>query len=195
MAYVSPQWVRETLCEDLADLARKAGKMPDSRRIEKIVDEDLRVFQAEERRKGTQNQKHVMPSSINVAPATTRDGLDKIDPAADLADRHGFLLKRGLAPTMDERAPGRCLCGVCKVCKLSDRIATLVQIRPGTKPAQRDFMFRKYAEDVLYHWWHWRKFTGPYAQLEAKDTNRAFWRAMENIADRSTAELGNWWVK
>jgi len=194
MATVSPQWVRETLCEDLANLARSHGDMPKTRVIEKIVDEDLRIFQQEERRKGTDHIKHEMP--VNVGPkATTADGLDKADPAGDLADRFGFMLKRGTAPQFDPRAPDRCLCGQCRVCKLSDRVATLCQLRPGTKPADRDFLFKVYAEDIIYHWWHWRRFSGPYAQLTAQDTNRAFWRAMENIADKTTGILGNWWVK
>ena len=196
MSEVNPQWVRETLCEDRAELYRDSGMMPDTREIESTVDADIRLFQAQERinrDKGIAPPKRVEP--IAQPKTVTRDGLDKTDPAGDLAERLNWKLKRGDELRTPTGQRQRCLCGACKVCKLAIRLSVLTQLRPGYRPKQKDFFFPQYANDIVWHYVAHKRLKGPYAGLSMQDAGRAFSRAMEDICDRSTKELGNWWVK
>jgi hypothetical protein len=179
----SPQWVRETLCEDVAIAQRNRGQVPDTRAIESQVAEDIRTWAAHER-------------EAKRAPRKKAPKLDKKNPAESLARDLGYeLIKKPVGSPVPKRK--RCMCNhaSCKSCKLWSRIRTLLQLRPGYQARQMDFMFPAYAREIVQASRDCERRQRKFAGLNATDANRALLRAMQDIADRSTAVLGNWWVK
>lgn len=206
----SPQWVRETLVEDLADIDRGRGRLPDSRALESIVDEELRQYEALKR--------EAKPKSRIKRPPEA--GLDKQDPAKDLAERKGWQLRRDYEPPKPQtvaHSPNRCACGGgrCKYCKMWVRISTLLQMHPDYRRRVKQkleaglregrpkaaslswdlFLFPRFAQMIMEaHSTRQRKL-GEYEGKGPKECDRILRRKLEDIADKSTSVLGPWWVK
>lgn len=192
----SPQWVRETLCEDLADVDRKRGRLPDSAAIERAVSGDIQAFQAQEREAKPQRR----PG--NSKGKLTRDGLDKARPAQDLAAKLGYeLYKR--KPKRERPRQLTCICngGRCKRCRLFIRINELVGLRPHTighkQTRKLDYKYPRFAPLIIEETTLCNMGLRQYQGITAQQRNRMLLRAMESFADQSNGipGLGAWWIK
>ncbi len=182
----SPQWVRTTLCEDLAIQERNQGRIPDGRAIEQHVDAEIEIFQKAERKKEESHTHHY--------PAKKQPKLNKDDPAADLAKQLGYKLIR--QPASKPKQSLACTCGVCKVCAMMVRVRTLVATKPGTKGRAFDFIFPRFGTAIMNEFSDMPRGRGRYKGLSVANTHKAYFRALEDICDRSNSAigLGGWWV-
>jgi len=204
MTQAKPTWVRETLCEDLADIDRAAGRVPDTRAIERIVDNDLATYEA-------QLREQKAPTKYDTdGTLKTAEGYDYNDPAPDMARAAGASFYRADGEATERKvrqAPtfsgNFCACnaaGTCKQCKLIARI-TLCLSHRGGRPrdtVERDgveFTAPALAKDVLRQYWAHKMGALQYRGKGSVDRDRIYARALEDIADRSTAVFGPWWVK
>jgi hypothetical protein len=74
------------------------------------------------------------------------------------------------------------------------RVRELVQFRSDSNPRgcvdERDFEHPRYAREVIQEWTAWQSRTGRYHGLSELDRARLFWRALEDVCDRSSAIPG-----
>lgn len=214
---VSPQWVRETLCEDLAEMDRSAGRIPDTRTIEQVVDGDIRSFEGQERDKKKVDNKARKAAEMaakeeerralaaeNRAMGLTNDGLDKNDPAGDLAKKMGYkLIRVPVAPQPKVSRRATCECGgwKCKTCKLYARIQELLKPEAASRPREQKYHYKvpgghgmTYARMILDESLRRGQMRGEYRGQDALVCDAILRRRIEDIADRSNAHpgLGNW---
>ena len=216
---VDPLWVRETLCEDLAEIDRKCGRLPDTETIEQVVAEDIRIFQASERlakpfdnkaRKAKETaakaEERKALEAENRAKGLTNDGLDKGRPAFDLAEKLGYkLIKKPVPQTGPLNLSHRvmCECGGdrCKDCKLYARVQELCRPEHGSKPRDLRFEYKDgagvpYAHLIVNEAYRRGRMQDEYKGKSPKVCDAILRRRLEDIADKSNAHpgLGNWWV-
>jgi hypothetical protein len=187
--------VRESLAEDLADIERGQGKIPDTRTIEAIVDEDIRHHDAMERE---QKWQPPLPKKKN-APDTP---LSKAGPAegrwATKDEARAANKEAEVRPYRDDFAEGTdptpkaCTCGVCRICKMRMRLAYLVQPGDAGRP-----MFPVWFRRVNDELFSWKLGVGPYRELKVSEGKPMLQRRLEQICDESNSliGLGGWWVK
>lgn len=216
---VDPLWVRRTLCEDLAEIDRKSGRLPDTETIEQVVAEDIRLFQASERiakpvdnkaRKAKEmaykHEERRAAEAENRAMGLTNDGLDKGRPAHDLAAKLGYRL---ISKPVPQTQPGQvsrrvtCDCGGwrCKDCKLYARIQELCKPEHGSAPRDLRFEYKDgngnaYAHAVVNEAYRRGRGQAEYKGKPDKVCDAILRRKLEDIADLSNAHpgLGNWYV-
>lgn len=122
---------------------------------------------------------------------------DKPSRAATIADNLGYRYSKTALPDEDPRA--RVMEKLTEKARaLAKRMKEMCATAPGSKGlslADRNYLFPALAKDVIQEHtdftFHRRRYRG----LDKTDRQRAFWRAIEDIADRSTGVLGPWWVK
>lgn len=182
------QWLRSTLCEDLADLSRANGQVPDTRAIEAKVDEDIRRWSRQQ-----SEQKPRWSSPVDKKPDDERH-----QAAKHLAQERDFDLK--VSKAEDDVLPGACPCGgVCHMCRLRQRLLVLMEPVPLAERIPKVEMWKNakrpaWAKEVLDAW-AWMKFSKRARALKGKgELERVMLRKLEDIADRSTAipGLGGW---
>lgn len=181
-----PQWVRETLCEDLADLARQRGKLPDTRAIEETIDEDIRLFQAENRERKV---------GAPLPTAQERDPEERHSIAKSKAEDANARL--GVTDNVgDEVLPAGCECGGhCRLCKMRARMLQLIEPVPMAERKLKvewwlNCRYPKYAKEVIEAYGRY-KFSGQAIRGEnKKQRNLAMVRRLEDICTRSNSLIG-----
>lgn len=177
-------WLRTTLCEDLADLERRRGRVPDTKAIERVIDEDIRRWSAENRER-----------KFQYAPKVEKKPLDEQHDAAKRAAREKGLEFKAKA-AQDEIVNRTCQCGgICRHCKLRARLLVLLESLPMQErtpkaPAWQNCRRPEWARQVIGVW-SWMTFH-PNAKLLKKkgELERVVVRKLEDIADRSNAIIG-----
>jgi hypothetical protein len=196
-----PQWLRSSLAEDLAAFDRAHGRIPHTRSIERVVDEDIRRWQAVEReRKATPP-----PAAPVKVEGDKRHDVAKRTAEGKQGEHVGRMRFDARDAIADEqRAPCACGGAACRRCKLRLRIAALMEPAPLTEhqrvPASESWKNAKhpsYAREV-YRVWEWMTFNPRARRLrEARpvELEREVTRKLEDIADRSSTAvigLGPW---
>lgn len=184
-----PQWLRTSLCEDLAAMDHARGRIPDVATIERIVDKDIEVWQAHERERkyvyAQAGEKRAEHGRHGIAKQKAKERDMRLD-----AKRH----------VKDEPRRVGCACGgsTCRACKLRLRIAALmapvplkdrVAVKYGEHYA--NCMYPAYAKEILSVW-EWMKLAPRAQRLREKgELEAVVQRKLEDIADRSaTAVIG-----
>ena len=177
-----PQWLRSTLCEDLADFERKQGRLPDTRVIESVVNEDIRRWQADIR-----EAKHVYKSK--------RATDNTHDPARRVAEKKGVTFSHS-AKVEDELIKPTCQCGgICRACKLRARMLQLIEPLPWQErkpktPMSEQCKYPKFASEVFALWaWMLMARNAKVARKKG-ELERIVYRRMTDIADRSNSIIG-----
>lgn len=190
--------LRDGMVEDYARRARELGGDVPIGDIERIVADDLRVYEAVEREKKT-------------APAPKPAEPDaRQDTAALIAREHGMdVVRRGFDERADRRDP---LLDVdprkvsAKFPAMMARIKRIMEARGNVRQA----LLAKSLEEVaaprlarkFVHLW--LCYTNPFMPVRgnpfadvasAHDRARIMLRGIEDICDESTGTMGSWWVK
>lgn len=188
-----PQWLRSTLCEDLADMDRAAGRVPDTRAIEAVVDEDIRLWAAQSR-----EAKPVTAKPQKQADDRQHEAAKRIANEREVEFRHN-------GPVQDEAPRKLCPCGgsACKHCKMRLRLAALMEPLPLKErkhlgpQMHHNCRYPAFAKEII-DVWSWMTFAKR-AKVHRKkgELEAVVMRKLEDICDRSTAiiGLGPWWVK
>jgi hypothetical protein len=115
-----PQWLRSSLAEDLAAFDRAHGRIPHTRSIERVVDEDIRRWQAVEReRKATPP-----PAAPVKVEGDKRHDVAKRTAEGKQGEHVGRMRFDARDAIADEqRAPCACGGAACRRCKLRLRTA------------------------------------------------------------------------
>lgn len=175
-----PLTLKHELVADWAEGERRYGFSPDVNKIEKTVSLDLSRWEQERK--------------AQVARARTKakeqkDVGDRLDKTTD-----GTTWKKTLRQqrTPDGLPTYKCLCGECKYCKMTRRLAWLMMADVDGKPRYPAFW-----RELNHHNWSWKLGVGEYRRLSKADGARMLIRKLEDLCDRSNAlpGLGNWWVK
>lgn len=196
-----PQWVRETLVEDLADLQRAEGKIPETRKLEQIIDEDIRYTEALDREAKFRPGKSLTKVQAE-AEADKGESVEKAEHAkgrwatpeeSRAADKEATKrvyrsdFKEGTDPI-----PTPCKCGKCRVCCMRLRLSFLSMPDDTGEP-----IYPKYFRRINDELWSWKLGTGPYFRQPVSTGRRVLQRRLEQICDESNGipGLGYWWVK
>jgi len=180
----SPSWLRTTLCEDLAEVQRRQGMVPDTVLIEKAVDEDIRRWSAENRERKFQ----YTPKIEKKADDERHEAAKRVAQDKDLS----FSSK----PVTDDVLTAHCPCGgVCKNCKLRARLLQLMEPLPVAERTPKVEVWKNakrpaWCREVL-NVWTWMTFSKRAKVLKKKgELERVVLRKLEDIANRSNSILG-----
>ncbi len=173
----SPQWVKDTIAEIEADSWRETGRVPDGaaidrRAVEMLERDDARLRNAKPR------------------PAPKKR-TRIIDPADAMARESGAAFHRAPVgttpkPTTETLNPWQAA--------LRARIRRIIMLIPGTRPRDQQFVYPGLANTYVHEFLAWKTCSGKYENLNQRDRDKAFSRATEDLADRSTGVLGPWRV-
>lgn len=179
--------LRDDLVAHYQSYARSRGADPTARELEALAVHDLTLTDRVEAdakaasRKPAERGPHVEPS-----------------PAEAIAADRGYLFRKRELPSVDPK-PARVAPPLLeKPRALAKRMAQMCATAPGSKGtalADRNYLYPALAKDVIQEHTDFTFRRRRYLGLNAIDRQRAFWRAIEDIADRSTGVLGPWWVR
>lgn len=183
--------VRDVLVADYQRFTRSRGLDPALVDLERIAIADLEItdkVNAEAKPRPAPKPALVDPNPPPVAP--TR--------AQQLAKARGYTFGTKVLPAFD--APKRKAPPLLeKPTALAKRMAQMCQQVPGTTKsaslADRQYVYPALAKAVLTEHADFTHGRRNYRGLSSIDRQRMYWRAIEDIADRSTGVLGPWWVK
>lgn len=199
-ASVSPLWVRDTMLEDYQKNARTIGVEPNSRALEALVQDDLRIADAVEREAKPARPKPPPPTSA-ISPRVQR-----------MAQESGFtLFERGLdapapaiakpAQDFQERRARRMAFlnrppRTAKELAMITRLGKILAIRSKFRPS----ITTDYEIPALANRWaalmvNLEKGRGPFMGLSPRDCERLYWAEVWDICQKSTGKLGSFWVK
>jgi len=189
---VSPQWVRETLCEDLADIDRASGRLPDTRAIERVVEADITRAQASWRE-----------AKPKLEPRKAEDNTHDAAKRAAASHGHEFAAKKAPDEPIRQHA---CKCGGgrCRHCKMFIRVAALLEQVPRAEQVAKAEPWKNarhpaFARELI-HLFMLPKMSRRAIDIKARDPkqwDRIVRRKIEDICDRSNAivGLGPWYTK
>lgn len=180
--------VRDALVADYQSYARRKGVDVSTRDLETIAISDLVITDRVEA------ETKVAPprKPVEAAPKTEPSRAEK------LATSRGYTFGKIALPARDpvKRKPPPLL---EKPRALAKRMAQMCQQVPGSPKgaslADRQYVYPAFAKDVLTEHTDFTYKRRKYRGLSYLDRQRVFWRAIEDIADRSTGVLGPWWVR
>jgi hypothetical protein len=184
--------VRDDLVGHYQAYARSRGSNPTTSDLESLAVADLVLTDR------VQSETHPR-SRVIATPDPVREGPS---PAAQIAADRGFRFeKRGL-PLVDAapRAPKKPLQAIVgeRYTALIKRMRQMCQSAPSLKArslADREYLYPAFAKGVIQEHTDYTFGRRKYRGLNHKDRQKAFWRSIEDLADRSTGVLGPWWVK
>jgi hypothetical protein len=170
-----------------AESIRRRGVTPDVEAIQRSASRDL---EAADRLRAAAKAK---PRREVTKPD------DAPNPAAKMAaDRKADFFKEQL-PAFDKVRP--VAKATPKDLAITSRIAELCRLRSldGRNKAidERDFLYPKFAKQIIAEWMNWATMRGPYRRLDQRQRTARFYRELEKIAERSSTYpgLGPFWVK
>lgn len=180
--------LRDGMVAHYQSYARSRGVDPSTRDLETLAASDLRMVDQVEacaKPKATGKPAELAPRT---EPA----------PAEVLARDRGYLFQKTALPARDPvRRPKPPL--LEKPRALAKRMRQMCAREPGvpktTSIADQLFIYPDLAKAVLQEHTDFTMRRRRYRGLNSTDRQRAFWRAIEDIADRSTGRLGPWWVR
>ena len=178
--------LRDEMVEHYHSYARSRGVDPSTRDLETLAAADLALVDQYEAAAKPAVQKQPAELAPREEPA----------PAETMARDKGYRFAKTALPAVDApRAPPPLL---EKPRALAKRMAQMCQTAGVSKSlslADRTYVYPDLAKDVIQEHTDFTLRRRKYRDLNATDRQRAFWRAIEDIADRSTGRLGPWWVK
>ncbi len=181
--------VRDDLVAHYQAYARGRGADPSLADLERLAIGDLEITDRVE-------------AESRAAPA--RAATEVLDPepappapAEQLAVERGYRFEKRALPIAE---PAKVLPPLFeKPRALARRIAQICAREPGSPKtlsiADQLFVHPALAKQVMQEHTDYTYRRRRYRGLSDVDRQRAFWRAMEDVADRSTGVLGPWWVK
>jgi len=175
----TPTELREGLCEDLADLQRDAGKLPDNREIEKQVDQDIAYWAARRREaKPVKKEKVILDPNGNPAKKIAQEKGLRMDvrPYDDTDDVRLNTFLANLDP-------------ISRLYRIRMRLELLCSKRNG------EFVYPKFANEFIREYFNLKMYRREYKNLSEVDRSRRFWTKVQDLCDRSTLEiigLGPW---
>lgn len=195
----SPTDVRDALVQDYAESCRKAGADVSIGDVERIAQEDLRVYEAVERERKDAPQAKAAPVAderVDTAALKARElGMELVRTPIDKAvDRFDPVLDA------DPRKLGQ------KFPAMMGRIKRIFEARGDTRQATlakslEEVAAPKLAREFMSLLVFWKApylkmKANPFYEVEApRDRARILLRKIEDICDRSTGAMGPWWVK
>jgi hypothetical protein len=182
--------VRDDLVEHYQSYARSRGADPSATELEALAVADLVLT---DRVEADTKPKSRVIATPDIAPAAP-------SPAAAIAHDRGFRFEKRSLVAATPRAPARPLEAVIgeRYAALVKRMRQMCASAPSLKArslADREYIYPTYAKGVLQEHTDYTFGRRKYRGLDHKDRQKAFWRAIEDLADRSTGVLGPWWVK
>jgi hypothetical protein len=122
----------------------------------------------------------------------------RISPASIMASSKGYTFSKTALPDQESRV-GLAPPLLEKPRALAKRMLKMCAQEPGSARslslADRTYVYPDLAKAVIGEHTDFTMRRRRYRDLNSVDRQRAFWRAIEDIADRSTGRLGPWWVK
>ena len=200
-------WLRTSLCEDLAEIDRKAGRLPNVAAIEATIDHDIQQWAAMNR--------EAKPAPPAPEGPPERDPEACLGPAQAVADRRSSKNQHtkglraahgGFVPDEIQEPPCQCG-GICKQCKMRARLLAIMEPLPLKERMHvgplvwLNCRYPKFAEECIRVWQAIQRAPGlsPKRQRYMSDEDLNAWaqRKLEDICDRSNTlpGLGSWWVK
>ena len=177
--------LRDDLVGHYQAYARSRGSDPPVQALEALAVADLTLAERAE-------SKPTAPRIAKPIEPTTSPSA-----AAVIAENRGYRFRKVELPAVDvARKPAPPLFE--KPRALAKRMREMCATAPGSKGtslADRNYLFPSLAKDVIQEHTDFTFRRRKYRDLDSKDRQRAFWRAIEDLADRSTGVLGPWWVK
>lgn len=179
--------VRDDLVAHYQSYARSRGADPSTYDLETLAISDLTV---------TDRVEAELKQAAPRTPAELEPSTEPT-PAEQIATSRGYRFAKTALPAVDPVRPMPPLFE--KPMKLAIRMRRMCERIPGvprsTSIADQNFIYPVLAKDVIQEHTDFQFRRRKYRGLNAIDRQRAFWRAIEDIADRSTGVLGPWWVK
>lgn len=179
--------LRDTLVSDYQRYARSRGADPPIAALEALAVGDLEITDRVEA------ETRARPAGKPAQPEPPAEP----GAAAKLAEARGYRFERKELPRVEARPDLAPLFE--KPRALARRIQQICAREPGAPRtlsiADQLFVYPKLAKAALTEMADFKFRRRRYRGLSDTDRQRAFWRAMEDIADRSTGALGPWWVK
>lgn len=171
----STEWVKTTIAEPMAKMAREAGVTPHGEAIDAEVQRMIARHDAEEREHGGHTPRVPVKRGRDAAAVVAKElGATFV--------RDDSLRKP--APKIEPMSPW--------VVKLRARIRVLVSKVPGTTWRERVARFPKYRENYLTEFMTYQTRSGRYKFASDADAQKMLSRFTEDMADRSAAFLGGW---
>lgn len=194
----TPQELRDGMVEDYADQVRRAGGNVPIGDIERIVGQDLQIFDAIEReRRAVPAVKPAVPDGrVDTAAAAIRNrGMElRRTPEGQWTDRHDPILS-GDPHDVSAKFPA-----------MMARIKRILEPRGDVRQRSLsqsliEVTAPKLAREFLHIFLCYQSPSLPVranpfrAVASARDRARIFLRAVEDLCDRSTGSMGPWWVR
>ena len=176
----SPEWVRTTLSEDLADAQRERGIQPETRKIDAVVAEDLRFFEAKKR------EGEIKPPPGDEAKDRLREQIASRNVKRKVGDNTTYFHRPIAADDPELNTPTRPSDPTTRVAKMQLRLHALCQRDPELGHYMYPAWAREIADEVYSH----KLGVGPYRHVAQWEHAPMLQRRLENICDRSNAIIG-----
>lgn len=179
----SAHWVKSQLIESYSNTVRKAGVVPDMRRIEELATEDCEVHD--------QHVRNRRPAPATKAPPPRRNAAARMAEAEGKKLITGKRVERKSDPLLDTVKPGD-----MKMLAMMARIKQILVPRSDFRPSQEnDYAAPALAEAFILNYQRYMRGRGEYRGKSGTDARRIFRRRLEDICDKSNPLFGNWWCK
>ena len=181
----SPEWVRDTMIEDHKYRTQALGLDVSSTAIERMVQEDLRTFEAVKR------EQALDPKPAKKEPKKNR----KKETVEGLAAEKGWEVKSkpvSLDPLLDRPAHKLDAKWSCAVARLKRILSPESLFRPSR---EMDYQGRELALSYIRMHLRFQHRTGEFRDLNDRDCRRCYRRFVEDLCDKSVGKFGPWWVK
>lgn len=176
---MEPRELKDALVNDWIEGERKHGVSQDPAKIERTVVRDLDRWERE--RKNARPRAEKLAKEQKVIKKRINESTTVFQRPVPQEPDHVPFSKMPCG-----------VCGQCKLCKMSMRLATVVQLDEHGQP-----LYPALHKQFTYEHWMSKIGAGPYYKLSAVDIARRLLRRCEDICDQSNGIPGfdNWWVQ